>query len=137
MISYSDTANRVNYDLILFLETIDCNSLKFQVLQFWGRHPRAKMTFCAMAAGLKTSKNMLSHAIAELIEHRVLRMQFGENGLVTYALTEDREARQRVEELGSLDHNEIKSLARVLEMQPLSGNPEQDSSVFYHMLSMA
>jgi hypothetical protein len=137
MISYSETANKVNYDLISFLENIDCTSLKFQVLQFWSRHPRAKMTFCAIAANLKASRNMLGQAMADLIEHGILCMQFRDNGLITYALTEDKEARIRVEELAALDWNETKSLARVMEIQPLSASPEQDPSVFYHLLSMA
>ncbi len=137
MVSYTDTVIKVNYDLILFLENIGCDSVKFQVLQFWARHPQAKMTFCAMAAGVNLSKNMLGHAIADLIEKGILCMQFRENGLITYGLTEDREIRASVEELALLDWNETKSLARVIEIQPLSGSPEQDSSVFYHLLSMS
>jgi hypothetical protein len=137
MVSYTEAASRVNYDLILFLENIGCNSLKFQVLQFWGRHPQAKMTFCAMAAGLGTPKNLLGFAIAELMEKGILNMQFRENGLITYGLTEERETRTYIEELALLDRNETRNLARVMDMHPLSGSPEGDQSVFYHLLSMS
>jgi len=137
MVSYTEVANKVNYDLILFLENIGCNSMKFDILQFWGRHPQVKMTFCAMAAGLNMSRNMLGHAIADLIEKGILCMQFHENGLITYALTGDREMRSYIEKMAMLDRNETRNLARVMDIQPLSGSPEQDQSVFYHLLSMS
>ena len=103
-----------DYDLLSFLKDIDCNGMQFKLLCFWGRHPRAKLSLYTIAGALDTSALKLRDAITNLVGKGILTAQDNNNGLTTYALSEQR-VQEYVDELGSLDWKQTMDLAGRLE----------------------
>jgi len=99
------------YDLKSFLKDIDCTGMQFNLLCFWGRHPRAKLSLYTIAGALNTSAIKLRDAITNLVEKGILTAEHSNNGLTTYALSEQR-AREYVDELGGLDWKQTMDLIR-------------------------
>jgi hypothetical protein len=62
--------------------------MQFDLLQFWKRHPRAKLSLYSGDDTLKRPRNELRNAIFALAEKGVLTSKLNSNGLVTYALSD-------------------------------------------------
>lgn len=106
----------VNYELLSFLKDTGCCGMQFQLLRFWGRHPRAKLSLYTIASALDTARINLRYAITALVEKDILIAQHDDgNGLTTYALTSDQRTQEYIDELAKLDWNETKSLEKQLE----------------------
>ena len=104
----------VDYDLLLFLKDISCNDIQFKLLCFWGRHPKAKLSLYTIARTLDASAINLRDAMANLVGKGILMAQRNDNGLTTYAIA-DQQAREYIDELGSLDWNQAVHLGRQLK----------------------
>ena len=105
----------VNYELLSFLKDMGCSGIQFQLLRFWGRHPRAKLSLYTIASALDTARINLRHAITALVEKDILIAQHDGNGLTTYALTSDQRTQEYIDELAKLDWGETKNLEKQLE----------------------
>ncbi len=104
----------VDYDLLSFLKDISCTGIQFKLLCFWGRHPKAKLSLYTIARALDTSAINLRYAMANLVGKGILMAQQNDNGLTTYALSDQR-AKEYIDELGSLDWNQTMNLGRQLK----------------------
>ena len=108
--------NRItNYELLSFLNDIGCSGMQFQLLRFWGRHPRAKLSLYAIAYALDAARINLRHAITALVEKGILFVQHSGNGLTTYALNNDQRTQKYIDELAKLDWDEAKKLENQLK----------------------
>lgn len=104
-----------NSKLLHFLRGNNHNNLELQLIRFWSRHPRAKLSLCAIACALDIAKINLRDAIKSLVIKGILQEQSNGNGLITYSLSEKAEIQECIEELTKLDWREIKILERQLE----------------------
>lgn len=107
------------YDMLSFLEDINCTGVQFKLLRFWVRHPKAKLSLYTMARALNTSAISLRDAITNLVEKGILTAQHNNHGLTTYALSEQG-AQEYIDELGSLDMHQTKTLERQLKEKTVS-----------------
>ncbi|MBM4447598.1 MAG: hypothetical protein FJ023_09715 [Chloroflexi bacterium] len=107
------------YDVLSFLEDINCTGMQFRLLRFWVRHPKAKLSLYTMARALNTSAISLRDAITNLVENGILTAQHNNHGLTTYALSEQG-AQEYIDELGSLDIHQTKTLERQLKEKTVS-----------------
>jgi predicted DNA-binding transcriptional regulator len=106
-----------NSRLFHFLRENSRTNLELQLIRFWARHPRTKLSLYAIANALDTAKINLREAISSLIEKGLLQEQQDSNGLITYSLSEDSQTHECIEELARLDWNEIRLLERQLESE--------------------
>jgi predicted DNA-binding transcriptional regulator len=104
-----------NSRLFHFLKENSHNNLELQLIRFWARHPRAKLSLYTIASALDTAKINLREAIRALIAKGLLQEQQDGNGLITYSLTSDQQMNEYIEELARLDWNEIRILEKQLE----------------------
>ena len=109
----------VDYSLLSFLKDINCTGMQFKLLCFWGRHPRAKLSLYTIASALDTSATNLRGAITNLVGKGILTAQHNNDGLTTYALSEQG-AQEYIDKLGSLDWNQTMNLERQLKKEPVS-----------------
>ncbi len=107
-------SRRVDYDLLSFLEDMNCTGMQFKILCFWGRHPKAKLSLYTIARALDTSAINLRDAIANLVEKGILTAQHNNDGLTTYALADQR-TKGYIDELGGLDWNQTMNLEKQLK----------------------
>ncbi len=107
-----------NSRLFHFLRENSRTNLELQLIRFWARHPKTKLSLYAIASAMDTAKINLREAINSLIEKGVLQEQQDSNGLITYSLTEDPQTHEYIEELARLDWNEIRILEKQLESEP-------------------
>ena len=61
--------------------------MKFKLLQFWRRHPKARLSLYSNDDSFDISKNELRNAVSALAEKGVLVAEHNSNGLITYALS--------------------------------------------------
>ena len=104
----------VDYDLLSFLKDMNCTSMQFKLLCFWGRHPKAKLSLYTIARALDTSAINLRDAIANLVEKGILTAQNSNDDLTVYALA-DQQTKEYIDELGGLDWNKTVSLEKQLK----------------------
>jgi hypothetical protein len=109
----------VHYDLLSFLKDINCTSMQFKLLCFWGRHPKAKLSLYTIASALDTSAINLRDAITSLAAKGILTAQHNIDGLTTYALSEEG-TQEYIDELGSLNWNQTMNLGRQLKGETAS-----------------
>ena len=107
------------YDILAFLKDSSCTGMQFQLLCFWGRHPRAKLSLYTVARVLDSSMNKLRDATTDLVEKGILIAQQNDNGLTTYALGDQR-AKEYVDELGGLDWKRTMNLEKQLKNETVS-----------------
>jgi hypothetical protein len=100
--------------LLSFLRDINCTGMQFKLLCFWGKHPRAKLSLYTIASALDTSATNLRSAITSLVGKGILTAQHNNDGLTTYALSENG-AHEYIDKLGSLDWNQTMNLGRQLK----------------------
>jgi predicted DNA-binding transcriptional regulator len=108
-----------NSRLFHFLKENSRTNLELQLIRFWARHPRAKLSLYTIASALDTAKINLREAIRSLIDKGILQEQQDGNGLITYSLTNDPQTQASIEELARLDWTEIRILERQLEGEPV------------------
>src|SRR4030043_925626 len=104
MVTDSRIGRIAGYDMLSFLEDINCTGMQFKLLRFWVRHPKAKLSLYTMARALNTSAISLRDAITNLVENGILIAQDNNHGLTTYALSEQG-AQDLITERGSRDGN--------------------------------
>jgi predicted DNA-binding transcriptional regulator len=109
----------VHYDLLSFLKDINCTSMQFKFLCFWGRHPKAKLSLHTIASALDSSTIDLRDAIANLVEKGILTAQRNNDDLITYALS-DQQTQEYIDELGSLDWSQTMNLEKQLKKETVS-----------------
>lgn len=110
-----DRIGRISgYDMLSFLEDINCTGMQFRLLRFWVRHPKAKLSLYTIARALNTSANGLRDAITNLVEKGILTAQHSNHGLTTYALSEQG-AQEYIYEMGSLDMHQTMNLEKKLK----------------------
>lgn len=61
--------------------------MQFELLQFWRRNPKARLSLYNMDGTLDSPKNELRNAITALAEKGILVAEHNRNGLTTYALS--------------------------------------------------
>jgi predicted DNA-binding transcriptional regulator len=115
----------VHYDLLSFLKDINCTSMQFKLLCFWGRHPKAKLSLYTIVRALDTSTINLRDAIANLVAKGILTAQHNNDDLITYALSEQG-TQEYIDELGSLDWNQTMNLERQLKKETVSTANESE-----------
>jgi predicted DNA-binding transcriptional regulator len=108
-----------NSRLFNFLKENGQSNLELQLIHFWARHPRAKLSLYTIANALDTARINLREAIRALIEKGILQEQEDGNGLITYSLAGDPQTQEYIEELARLDWNEIRILERQLDGEPV------------------
>ena len=106
-----------NSRLFSFLKENSRTNLELQLIRFWARHPRTKLSLYTIANALDTARINLREAIKSLIEKGILQEQQDDNGLITYSLVNDPQTQEFIEELASLDWNEIRILEKQLECE--------------------
>ena len=106
-------------ELLSSLKDIGCTDMQFKLLRFWGRHPKAKLSLYTIARALDISAINLRDAITNLVAKGILTAQHNDDGLTTYALSEQG-AREYIDELGSLDWNQTMNLGRQLKGETVS-----------------
>ena len=106
-----------NSKLFHFLKENSRSNLELQLIRFWARHPRAKLSLYTIACALDTAKINLREAIRTLIAKGILQEQQDGNGLITYSLSSDPQVQEYIEELAGLDWNGIRILERQLEKE--------------------
>ncbi|HIE17884.1 MAG TPA: hypothetical protein EYP71_06775 [Dehalococcoidia bacterium] len=104
-----------NNRLFQFLKENSCSRLELQLIRFWARHPRAKLSLYTIATALDTAKINLREAIRNLIEKGILQEQQDGNGLITYSLTDNPKTHEYIDELARLDWNQMRILQKQLE----------------------
>jgi len=104
-----------NSKLFHFLKANSRTSLELQLIRFWARHPRARLSLYTIASAMDTARINLREAIRSLIEKGILQEQEDGNGLITYSLASDPQTQEYIEELAKLDWNEIRILEKQLE----------------------
>jgi hypothetical protein len=105
-----------DYSLLSFLRDINCTGMQFKLLCFWGRHPRAKLSLYTIASALDTSATNLRGAITNLVGKGILTAQHNNDGLTTYALSENG-AHEYINKLGILDWNQTMNLGKQLKKE--------------------
>jgi hypothetical protein len=108
-----------DYGLLSFLKDLNCTGMQFKLLCFWGRHPRAKLSLYTIASALDTSATNLRGAITNLVGKGILTAQHNNDGLTTYALSEQG-AQEYIDKLGSLDWNQTMNLGMQLKKETVS-----------------
>jgi predicted DNA-binding transcriptional regulator len=108
-----------NSKLFNFLKENSRTNLELQLIHCWARHPRTKLSLYTIANALDTARINLRESIRTLIEKGILQEQEDGNGLVTYSLASDPQTQEYIEELASLDWNEIRILEKQLEGDPV------------------
>jgi predicted DNA-binding transcriptional regulator len=108
-----------NSRLFNFLKENSRTNLELQLIHFWARHPRAKLSLYTIANALDTARINLREAIRTLIEKGILQEQQDGNGLITYSLASDPQTQEYIEELARLDWNEIRILEKQLDGDPV------------------
>ena len=119
MIIDCEIRRTANYDLLPLLKDINCTSMQFKLLCFWGRHPKAKLSLHTIARALDTSALSLRDALTSLVAKGILIAQHNNDDLVTYALS-DQQTQEYIGELGSLDWNQMVNLERQLKGKAVS-----------------
>jgi hypothetical protein len=109
-----------NYDLILFLRDLGCGRIQFNLLCFWVRHPKSKLSLYTAARALNTAKTNLRCAIETLVEKGILMEQHDSNGLTTYALSGDERIQGYIDEMAKLDSSEVINLRKQLIEETIS-----------------
>ncbi len=104
-----------NDRLLRFLKENGRTNMELQLIRFWARHPRAKLSLYTIACALDTAKINLREAIKALIDKGILQEQQDGNGLITYSLSNDPQTQEYIGELARLDWTEIRILERQLE----------------------
>lgn len=106
-----------NSKLFHFLKENSHTSLELQLIRFWARHPRTKLSLYTIANALDTARIDLREAIKSLIAKGILQEQQDDNGLITYSLGNDLKTQEFIEELAQLDWNEMRILEKQLECE--------------------
>ena len=106
-----------NSRLFHFLKENSHTNFELQLIRFWARHPRAKLSLYTIANAMDTARINLREAIKSLIEKGILQEQQDDNGLITYSLVNDTQTQEFIEELAKLDWNEIRILEKQLECE--------------------
>jgi len=119
MVTDSGVGKIAGYDMLSFLEDINCTGMQFKLLRFWARHPRAKLSLYTIASAMNTSAIGLRDAITSLVENGIITAHHNNHGLTTYALSEQG-AQEYIDGLGSLDMHQTKTLERQLKEKTLS-----------------
>jgi len=119
MVTDARAGKIAGYDMLSFLEDINCTGMQFKLLRFWARHPRAKLSLYTIARAMNTSAIGLRDAITNLVENGIITAQHNNYGLTTYALSEQG-GQEYVDGLGSLDMHQTKTLERQLKEKTLS-----------------
>jgi predicted DNA-binding transcriptional regulator len=119
------TSRTAHYDLLPFLKDINCTSMQFKLLCFWGRHPKAKLSLYTIARALDTSALSLRDVLTSLVAKGILIAQHNNDDLVIYALS-DQQTQEYIGELGSLDWNQTVNLERQLKGKTVSPANESE-----------
>jgi hypothetical protein len=118
-----------NYDLALFLKDLGCSRTQFNLLCFWVRHPRSRLSLYTAARALDTARTNLRYAIGTLVERGILMEQHDSNGLTTYALSDDEQIQGYINELAKLDCSEVINLRKRLTDETLSSATSEDEFI--------
>jgi Fe2+ or Zn2+ uptake regulation protein len=118
-----------NYDLILFLKNLGCGRIQFNLLYFWVRHPRSKLSLYTAARALDTARIKLRHAVETLVEKGILTEHRDSNGLTTYALCDDERVQGYIDELAKLDCSEVINLRKQLTDESVSSGTSEDELI--------
>lgn len=118
-----------NYDLALFLKDLGCSRTQFNLLCFWVRHPRSRLSLYTAAGALDTARSNLRCAIGTLVERGILMEQRDSNGLTTYALSDDERIQGYINELAKLDCSEVISLRKRLTDETVSSGTSEDEFI--------
>lgn len=94
-------------DLLSFLETFGDTPEKLQVLLFLSRHPRAKCTMECLRSSPEAKALDVRRAVRELAHQGVI-VQWNEEDVTLYALTNDSDKRSSVENLGQITWDQIR-----------------------------
>jgi DNA-binding PadR family transcriptional regulator len=103
-----------DYELLSSLKDIGFTDMQFKLLCFWRRHRKAKLSLYTIASALDTSAMGLRDAITSLVETGILTSQHNDDGLTTYALSEQG-AREYIDWLDSPELNQTMNLGRQLK----------------------
>jgi hypothetical protein len=104
----------INDDLESFLKNIDCSDMQFKLLNFWSRHPRAKLSLYTMTQAMSTTKVNLRDEIEALVDKGMLSTERNENGLSTYSFSQPK-AQRFMDDLSKLDWAEAIRLGNQLK----------------------
>jgi hypothetical protein len=107
----------VNNDILSFLKGIGYSDMQFELLYFFSRHPRAKLSLYTIAGTLDAAKIDLRDTIADLVEKGILTAQHNGDSLTTYALTGDRRIQEYINGLANLDWSKTTSLEKQLKLK--------------------
>jgi hypothetical protein len=108
-----------HHDLLTFLKNIVSSDMQYQLLCFWGRHPRAKLSFYAVSCALDIAEATLRDAVTVMVEKRVL-VTDQNNSLTTYALSRAPQVQRYIRELANLAWLEKINLRRHLNKSTLT-----------------
>jgi hypothetical protein len=104
-----------NTEILQFLKENRFTGLELKLILFWARHPYAKLSIYTIASAMDTARINLRDAMSALVRKCVLNEHCNDNGLTTYALSDDLRARESMNELSKMDWNQIKILEKQLE----------------------
>jgi hypothetical protein len=111
---YNNSNHSGNNDLVLYLKTMDCNSIQFELMRFWGWHPQAKLSFETLANIFHIAKSRLKSEVESLVKKDVLAEQKTNSGSIIYTLSGNYKMQPSYNKLSRLDWSEILSLKKQL-----------------------
>jgi hypothetical protein len=114
MINDNNNANFDGKDLVLFLRTIHCNSIQFELIRFWGWHPQVKLSSDTLSSIFDITGNRLKRELEVLIEKDILVEQHIKNGHTVYALSRNYRVQPYINKFAHLDWSKILNLKRQL-----------------------
>ncbi len=111
---YGCTNHSGNNDLVLFLKTMNFNSIQFELMRFWGWHPGVKLSFDSLASILNIAKPTLRVEVEALIEKDILAEQHLNHGNTIYGLSRNYRMQPYVNKFAALDWGEALKLKKRL-----------------------
>jgi hypothetical protein len=111
---YKDNNSSGNNDLVLFLKTMNFNSIQFELIRFWGWHPQVKLSFDTLADILNIARPKLKVEVAALIEKDILAEQHINDGNTIYTLSRIYKMQPSFNKFSRLDWSEVLNLKKQL-----------------------
>jgi hypothetical protein len=111
---YSNGNHSGDNDLVPYLKTMNCNSIQFELMLFWGWHPQVKLSFETLASIFHITKSRLKTEVESLVKKDVLAEQKTNSGSIIYTLSGNYKMQPPYNKLSRLDWSEILHLKKQL-----------------------
>ena len=101
--------------LLLFLKENHFTSSEFYLMLFWARNPYAKLSIYTITNVVNKASMNIREAIKSLVRRNILVENHTHEELTTYYLNSDYDFRECINELRSMDKEQIRTVQNQLE----------------------